>query len=143
MKNNFELPVASETSIVLPPPSLAFKTALLAFVELFCVVDFAVNPIIFVAFTEAPELTINTSSSEPDPPKSVTVSVPEVTLNVSSPVPPVTLSSPAPPSNTSSAPLPSIMSLPDPPVIISALAPPLRSKIPEPAFVIVMVLPPE
>ena len=123
----FELPVASETSIVLPPPSLAFKTALLAFVELFCVVDFAVNPIIFVAFTDAPELTIITSSSDPDPPKSVTVSVPEVALKVSFPLPPVTLSSPAPPSKTSSAPFPSIMSFPDPPVIISALDPPRRS----------------
>ena len=137
-----EFPVAAETSIVTSTPSLAFKTALSAPAVLFCcVVLFAVKPFTFVALTVALELTISTSSSEPAPPRSVIISAPEVILKVSLPVPPVRLSVPAPPSRTSFPPLPSIISAPPDPVIMSPLSFPLRSKLPEPAFVIVIVLP--
>ena len=61
--NAFELPVALATEIVTLDPSAAVKTALFASVELFCVADVAVNPLIPVAFNVAPEAIITTSSN--------------------------------------------------------------------------------
>ena len=133
----FELPVALATEIVTLDPSAAVKTALFASVELFCVADVAVNPLIPVAFSVAPEAIITTSLSEPeDPPRSVTVSVPESIVIISSPSPPVMISAPAPPEIVSIPAFPTIVSPLLAPVIISAPAPPLSVSAPSPPTIL-------
>ena len=75
---------------MVPPPEAAVRFAVPELV----VLEVAVNELISVAFSVAPELTTKISLPVP---KSVMLSVPESTLKVSSPAFPVKLSLPAPP----------------------------------------------
>ena len=107
----FVLPLAEDKSIVTAASAFAVNVALPALVELLLVPLVAVKPAIPVAANVAPEATTTTSLSEPPlPPRSVTVSVPVLTLIISLPVPPVIISSPA---------LPVIVSTSAPPIIVS------------------------